>query len=384
MNRFLASMTRRLRVVWAWAFTGWIAPAVLGVALGLVLVGWLVPWGWFEPTAIAVVAGALVAVVLVAAFRPLSKIRAARAADRGLHTNDAFGAAVEFADLDSPFGEGIRTRADELALTSSSKAAAPLPRLRGRWAVAAAIGAAALVMGLVTNPQDEVRAERARANEIAEELATELDEQSEELDDPASAELAAKLADLAEELRSAQSFEEIEALLSEAEQDLSERSPDFAAERAAAEGLERSLDNEPLAGERTEGSASEQLAAAAAAIPDLNEQEREALANRLEEIADSLEAGDPETAEKAIAALGQSHGEEGDTVEGAAAKTGLDQGTLSSIVDQIGGEGSLGQYADTLKDNPAASGILGMLDRDGDGNPLNDIANMAGKFFGKK
>lgn len=93
---------------------------------------------------------------------------------------------------------------------------------------------------------------------------------------------------------------------------------------------------------------------------------------------------DPEVAEKAIAALGQSHGEAGDTVAGAAEKTGLDQDTLSSIIDQIGGEGSLGQYADMLKANPAASGILGMLDRDGDGNPLNDIAGMAGKFFGKK
>ena len=93
---------------------------------------------------------------------------------------------------------------------------------------------------------------------------------------------------------------------------------------------------------------------------------------------------DPEVAEKAIAALGQSHGEAGDTVAGAAEKTGLDQDTLSSIIDQIGGEGSMGQYADMLKDNPAASGILGMLDRDGDGNPLDDIAGMAGKFFGKK
>ena len=93
---------------------------------------------------------------------------------------------------------------------------------------------------------------------------------------------------------------------------------------------------------------------------------------------------DPAMAEKAIAALGQSHGEPGDTVAGAAQKTGLDQDTLSNIVEQIGGEGSLGQYAETLKDNPAASGILGMLDRDGDGNPLNDIADMAGKFFGKK
>jgi ATP phosphoribosyltransferase regulatory subunit HisZ len=91
----------------------------------------------------------------------------------------------------------------------------------------------------------------------------------------------------------------------------------------------------------------------------------------------------PEMAEKAIAALGQSHGEAGDTVAGAAAKTGLDTGTLSQIVEQIGGEGSLGQYAKTLQDNPAAKGVFKFLDSDGDGNPLNDIAGMAGKLFGK-
>ncbi len=92
----------------------------------------------------------------------------------------------------------------------------------------------------------------------------------------------------------------------------------------------------------------------------------------------------PEMAEKAIAALGQSHEEPGDTIAGAAAKTGLDAGVLSQIVDQIGGEGSLGQYAQLLKDNPTAKGLLGMLDRDGDGNPLNDIVGMAKGLFGKK
>lgn len=92
----------------------------------------------------------------------------------------------------------------------------------------------------------------------------------------------------------------------------------------------------------------------------------------------------PEMAEKAIAALGQSHAEPGDTVAGAAAKTGLDTGVLSKIVEQIGGEGSLGQYAQALQDNPVAKGLLGVLDRDGDGNPLNDLAGMAAGLFGKK
>lgn len=79
---------------------------------------------------------------------------------------------------------------------------------------------------------------------------------------------------------------------------------------------------------------------------------------------------DPAQAEKAIAALGASHQEEGDTIELAAAKTGLETGTLQQIVDHIGGEGSLAQFAQ-------------ILDADHDGNPLNDIARFAGKIFGK-
>lgn len=91
-----------------------------------------------------------------------------------------------------------------------------------------------------------------------------------------------------------------------------------------------------------------------------------------------------EVAEKAIAALGQSHAEPGDTIQGAAAKTGLDAGVLNQIVEQIGGQGSLGQYAQELQNNPQAAGILNMLDRDGDGNPLNDVIGMASGLFGKK
>lgn len=93
---------------------------------------------------------------------------------------------------------------------------------------------------------------------------------------------------------------------------------------------------------------------------------------------------DASVAEKAVAALGQAHQEPGDTIAGAAAKTGLDSGTLSQIVDQIGGEGSLAEFARMLKDHPQAGGIFGMLDKDGDGNPLNDLAGMAKGLFGKE
>lgn len=92
---------------------------------------------------------------------------------------------------------------------------------------------------------------------------------------------------------------------------------------------------------------------------------------------------DPDLAEKAVAALGMSHAEPGDTVQLAAQKTGLDIGKMSEILTQLGGEGALGEIVGKLGDNSQLSGLLGVLDRDGDGNPLDDIAGMAKGLFGK-
>lgn len=79
---------------------------------------------------------------------------------------------------------------------------------------------------------------------------------------------------------------------------------------------------------------------------------------------------DPKMAETAISALAKAHPMQGDTVELAAANTGMDTAVLGQIVSAIGGEGSLGNFAS-------------MLDADGDGNPLNDIAEMGSKLFGR-
>lgn len=107
-------------------------------------------------------------------------------------------------------------------------------------------------------------------------------------------------------------------------------------------------------------------------------------ADSITEIAGKL-GMDPAMVEKGVAALGQSHDEAGDTVDGAAAKTGLDTGALSGIMDQLGGEGGLGQISQMLNSEEGMMGkISGFLDQDGDGNPMNDIMGMAGKLFGKK
>jgi hypothetical protein len=72
-----------------------------------------------------------------------------------------------------------------------------------------------------------------------------------------------------------------------------------------------------------------------------------------------------------MAALGKAHPEPGDTVTDAAAATGLPAGKLQDIVSQLGGENALGK-------------ISSLIDRDGDGNPLNDLSAIAGSLFGKK
>ena len=61
---------------------------------------------------------------------------------------------------------------------------------------------------------------------------------------------------------------------------------------------------------------------------------------------------DPGMAEKAVAALGRAHALPGDTVENAAAQTGLESGVLQQIIGHIGGEGSLGEFARMLHDLP--------------------------------
>jgi hypothetical protein len=69
----------------------------------------------------------------------------------------------------------------------------------------------------------------------------------------------------------------------------------------------------------------------------------------------------PEQVESAVSALGEAHGAEGDTVETAAANSGLPADKLQEIVGHIGGEGSLGQFASLLQTGGGATGIMGKL-----------------------
>ncbi len=69
----------------------------------------------------------------------------------------------------------------------------------------------------------------------------------------------------------------------------------------------------------------------------------------------------PEQVEQGVHALGLAHPEPGDTVETAAAQTGLPTDKLQEIVGHIGGEGSLAQFASLLQGQGGLAGTLGGL-----------------------
>ena len=74
----------------------------------------------------------------------------------------------------------------------------------------------------------------------------------------------------------------------------------------------------------------------------------------------------PDQVTQAIGALGQAHGEAGDTVETAAANTGLPAEALQQIVGHIGGEGSLGHFASLLQsdgEGGESGGLLGGISK---------------------
>lgn len=77
-----------------------------------------------------------------------------------------------------------------------------------------------------------------------------------------------------------------------------------------------------------------------------------------------------EQVQSAMAALGKAAPQPGDTVASAAETTGLPMDKLNDLLAQVGGE-------DALKK------VTGFLDRDGDGNPINDIMGFAKKFTGQ-
>ncbi len=93
---------------------------------------------------------------------------------------------------------------------------------------------------------------------------------------------------------------------------------------------------------------------------------------------------DPSLAQTAVAALGQAHPQDGDTVETAAAASGIDADTLNQVAGALGGSEGLGKVATMLQENPQIlSTITGFLDKNGDGSAIDDVLGMAKGLFSK-
>jgi len=66
----------------------------------------------------------------------------------------------------------------------------------------------------------------------------------------------------------------------------------------------------------------------------------------------------------------------------AATKTGIGVDQLKLLLPLLASLAA-GSVASKAGTNNGLQGLLGFLDQDGDGNPLNDLAGLAGKFFAR-
>ncbi|MBN8807471.1 MAG: hypothetical protein J0I47_04430 [Sphingomonas sp.] len=94
----------------------------------------------------------------------------------------------------------------------------------------------------------------------------------------------------------------------------------------------------------------------------------------------------PEQAEQAVGALAQAHAQPGDTVDTAAAQTGLDSGVVGQIMSHIGGEGALGQFSSILNngENGGFLGKLGGMFGGGEAGGEGGLMGKLGGLFGGK
>jgi len=293
IERFLRAVQRRLRLGWLIATTQTAVPFIAAGALALVLIGWVVPWAWPEPSAAVLVIVSTIAIVGAMFFVPVTVEMAARAADRGLGVKDAFSASLQFRDHER-FGSEIQARAERFATTHSASDAVPWTRRPRRWIAAALLAAIAIALALLANPQDDRRAEAAATADVLKTEAEELADTAQsirDLDDPTQAELAiaAELERLADELQQLDDLTEAESLLRDASQTLAPDSSQMFSTKAAVQGLNRSLEAQPLPG--ASGDAADQLDQVAANLDDLSADEAEALAERLEALAATQDAG---------------------------------------------------------------------------------------------
>ena len=376
VNALLDRIRRRLRLAWMVATAELVAPVAALAALVFVMVGWLRPWAWPEPAALAVAAIAVLAVVVGAMTLRITPKMAARAADSGLGTKDAFSSVLQF-DSHDRFGERIVERARAFASTAQPSDAVSLSPEPRRWMAAGLVAIGALMMAFVANPQDDIRAESAANLEAIEIEAAQLEETAAQLGDlsePSEQELALaeELQRLAEELRQLDDPAQAASLLQQAQADFTPEASQRLATKAAVQGLERSLESQPLPGATgSETSAEEQLQAAANALDGLSEEEAEALADRLDALAETQEAGNASAAQAladAAAALrsGDTAGAEAALGEAAGAQS-AGQGQVREGDSAQAAAGAAGNAAQRLQDRAEGREGEGQGEGEGEG-----------------
>lgn len=354
MTSLLYAVRRRLRLAWALATVQLVAPAVAAAALVLVLIGRVRPWSWPEPAAVAVAGAAMLTVVAAALAVRVPITVAARAADRGLATGDAFATALELERRHppSPLADHVKARAVDLAAGRSASDAVPLRLRPRRLLVVGVLATCAVVLGLVANHQDDVRrrqageqralaAEAARQAKAADELKKAAQSRGQE-------EVARQVQELARALAAATNLQEGRAAVDKTARELaSGLSPDLLAQKAAARGLDRTLAASPLP-QTGNGDATSQLQALAGALSKLSPEERLALADRLAGLAATQTTGDPAAAralEQAAGALRAGDlGTAGAALNAAAA---AQSATSTSVGDQEAALSALSSLAAT-------------------------------------
>jgi hypothetical protein len=348
---FLRAVRRRLRLAWAVATGQLVVPAALGAAVLLTVAGRLRPIGWADPAALAAVCTAVVGLAAAALSRRVPLSVAARAADRGLGTHDAFATALEVGG--GPLADRVHERAGSLARGRTAREAVRLQLQPRRLAVSGLLLVTALGLGVLPNPQDVIARQRAAEQALLGEQAQRLSQAAADLQISAGgrARRAAvkELERAARELRAAPGVQAGRRALDQAAARLTGRiDPNLLGMKAAVRGLDRSLAAVPLPGigAGTGTLASAQLSAAARSLPGLAPEQRSALADRLGTLAEAQQQGDPRTARALGSAAGALRNGDLAAAAGALSQAGTEHArTQGDVQDQEGAAGALGSLA---------------------------------------
>ncbi|MDP9069334.1 MAG: hypothetical protein M3N53_13455 [Actinomycetota bacterium] len=361
LETWLAQVRRRVRVRRGllWMTAG--AVAWGGAGAGVMLLARVRPLGWEEEVVLVSLPLALMVPFLAGALQKLPSELVARAADRDLAAADRLGTAVEFAGGDgAALAAHQAADAARYAIAHDPRRAAPLRVPHRRIWMAAGLAAAVALLAFVENPMDAVLERQAAERKLLEQAAQDVERGAREVDaapiaEEQKRELVEELDQLARELRDAASIEEALKELLQAQRRLAAmQDGDHIATKTLTSSFERSLENDPLA-PGLSGSAQEQLRELAAKMDQLGAGERNAAAERLQQLAESVQAMDPELAAAlAAASTALSDGGDPEALADAASALAATLGAIAAQESVAASAASLGALGDQLAAAQAA------------------------------